>query len=136
MSTRAIGNVLGQDALERIRKKWPYDPIQRAKRLQAAFSSGLLRVGRLYCRQCARSLEQQFELLDYDPVVFRPVMVEVNWLLSHLVKHDLHLETEIERLQAVARREGAVLRYIVAWELSRNAGHRASDEKSNHHPTH
>jgi len=117
---RHIGGVLGQNAIERIRKKWPDNPDARRRKIQAAFNGGFLRLGRLYCDKCRARIDQQFELLgpEYgDPVWLEAVSVDVDWLRAHLMEHDLHLGEEMDRLEVEARKLGRKLTTIGAWVL-------------------
>ena len=117
---RPVGNVLGQDVIERIRRKWPPNPEQRLARLKAAFASGYLKIGRLYCASCARRIEREFELMgeEYDPIWFAAVDVDVDWMRRHIMEHDIHLEADIQRLEIEARKQGVELKTITAWLLA------------------
>jgi len=117
---RSVGNVLGQDVTERIRRKWPPNPEQRLARLKAAFASGYLKIGRLYCASCARRIEREFEIMgeEYDSVWFAPVDVDVDWMRRHMMEHDIHLEADIQRLEIEARKHGIELKTITAWLLT------------------
>ena len=117
---RPVGNVLGQDVIERIRRKWPPNPERRLDKLKAAFASGYLKVGRLYCASCARRIEREFELMgeEYDPIWFAAVDVDVDWMRRHIMEHDIHLEADIQRLEIEARKQGVELKTITAWLLA------------------